>query len=122
MNMILQGAVYFTVCLIGDAVSRLLPFPFPGSVIAMIILFILIITKAVKEDKISGISDFFLNNMAFFFIPPTVGIVNYIDAIKSIWWQFILICCITTVITFLATAYTVKGVMYLLSKGDKKND
>ncbi len=121
MNIIFQGAIYFIVCLIGDAVSRLLPFPFPGSVIAMIILFILLITKAVKEEKISSVSDFFLNNMAFFFIPPTVGIVNYIDAIKSIWWQFIIICCVTTVITFLATAYTVKGVMYLLNKGGKKN-
>lgn len=122
MNIIFQGAIYFTVCQIGDAISRLLPFPFPGSVIAMIILFILLITKAVKEEKISSVSDFFLNNMAFFFIPPTVGIINYIDAIRNIWWQFILICCVTTVITFLATAYTVKGVMYLLSKGDKKND
>ena len=121
MNIIFQGAIYFAICLIGSGISAILPFPFPGSVIAMIILFILLITKALKVDKINSISDFFLDNMAFFFIPPTINIVNYFDVIKNVWWQFILICCITTIFTFLATAYTVKGVIYLMDKRRNKN-
>ena len=121
MNIIFQAAIFFAVCMTGDAISAVLPFPFPGSVIAMILLFVLLITKAVKADKISSLSDFFLDNMAFFFIPPTVNIVNYFDVIKNVWWQFILICCITTLFTFLATAYTVKGVMYLINKRSEKN-
>ncbi len=121
MNIISQGAIFFAVCIAGDGISRILPFPFPGSVIAMIILFILLVTRGLKIEKIDGIADFFLDNMAFFFIPPTVNIINYFDVIKNVWWQFILICVITTFATFLATAYTVKGVMYLLNKGDKKN-
>ncbi len=119
MNIIFQGAIFFTICLIGDAISAILPFPFPGSVISMILLFILLVAKIIKAEKISQISDFFLDNMAFFFIPPTVNIVNYFDVIKSVWWQFILICCITTFVTFLATAYTVKGVMYLMNRRKK---
>ncbi len=121
MNIIFQFAVFFGVCLVGDIMSAVLPFPFPGSVIAMIILFILLIIKAVKVDKIKGMSDFFLNNMAFFFIPPTVDIVNYFEAIKNVWWQFILICCMTTIFTFFATAYTVKGVMLFMNRKGKKN-
>lgn len=121
MNIIFQLAVFFAVCIAGDAVSSVLPFPFPGSVIAMILLFILLIVRAVKIEKISTVSDFFLSNMAFFFIPSTVNMVDYFDVIRSVWWQFILICCITTLLTFLATAYTVKGVMYLMNKGGEKN-
>jgi holin-like protein len=88
----------------------------------MIILFILLITKAIKADKINAISTFLLDNMAFCFIPPTVAIVDYFEIIKDVWWQFIFICCITTVLTFFATAYTVKGIMYLMNKGGEKND
>lgn len=121
MNIIFQAAIFFAVCVTGDAISSVLPFPFPGSVIAMIILFILLMTRIVKAEKISSVSEFFLDNMAFFFIPSTVDIVNYFDVIRSVWWQFIVICCITTVLTFTATAYTVKGVMYLINKGGKKN-
>ena len=122
MNIIFQAALFFGLYILSDTLSFLLPFPFPGSVIAMIILFILLITKAVRVDKISSLSEFLLDNMAFFFIPPTIGIINYVDILKNIWWQFILICCITTLLTFFATAYTVKGVMYLLNRRREKND
>ena len=122
MNIIFSLAVFFGVCLLGDMVSAILPFPFPGSVIAMVLLFILLIIKAIKVDKIKKLGDFFLNNMAFFFIPPTVDIINYVGVIKEVWWQFILICCITTFLTFFAVAYTVKGVMYLINRKEKKND
>ncbi len=121
MNIIYQCAVFFAVCFLGDAISGFLPFPFPGSVIAMVLLFILLCIKVVKVEKISNVADFFLNNMAFFFIPPTVNIVNYFETVKDVWWQFILICCITTFFTFLATVYTVKGVMYLTDRRKKKN-
>ncbi|MBQ2890615.1 MAG: CidA/LrgA family protein [Clostridia bacterium] len=121
MSIIFSLAVFFGVCLLGDMVSAILPFPFPGSVIAMVLLFILLIIKAIKVDKIKKLGDFFLDNMTFFFIPPTVDIINYLGVIKEVWWQFILICGITTFLTFFATAYTVKGVMYLIKRKEKKN-
>ncbi len=119
MNIIFQSAVFFAVCVLGEAVSAVLPFPFPGSVIAMVILFVLLMLRAVKAEKIGGVADFFLDNMAFFFIPPTVGIVNYFDVIRDVWWQFLLICIVTTFLTFVATAYTVKGVMRLMDRRRK---
>ena len=122
MSIIFSLAVFFGVCLLGDMVSAILPFPFPGSVIAMVLLFIFLILKAVKVDKIKRMADFLLDNMAFFFIPPTVDIINYFGVIKNVWWQFILICGITTFLTFFAVAYTVKGVMYLINRKEKKND
>ena len=121
MDMIFQGAIFFGICLAGDCISAALPFPFPGSVIAIIILFALLITKSVKAEKISSISTLLLDNMAFCFIPPTVAIVDYFHIIEDIWWQFIFICCVTTVLTFFATAYTVKGIVFLISKGGEKN-
>ncbi len=121
MDMIFQGAIFFGICLTGDYISAALPFPFPGSVIAIIILFVLLMTKSVTTEKISSISTFLLENMAFCFIPPTVAIVDYFHIIEDVWLQFIFICCITTVLTFFATAYTVKGTMHLINKGGERN-
>lgn len=121
MRFFSQAAILFGISILGNILASFLPFPFPGSVIAMVILFILLLLRLVKEKHIAHFSDFLLDNMTFFFIPPTVGIVNYLDVIKDVWWQFLLICCITTVFTFFGTVYTVKGVMYLMNKGGRKN-
>ena len=42
MKILLQIGVVLLICLMSEAASLLLPFPFPGSVLAMIVLFILL--------------------------------------------------------------------------------
>lgn len=110
----------FTLCCVGDAISLILPFPFPGSVIALVLLFILLVSGNIKTQQINTLSDFLLKNMSFVFLPSTVSIIAYIDVFKSIIWQFLFICIITTVITFFATAYAVKLTVYLMNKFRKE--
>lgn len=43
--------------------------------------------------------------------------INYLDILKANWLPLLLICVLTTVITFAATAYSVRFTMYLLSRG-----
>ena len=68
MKVILQIGVVFGVCLIGEAAACFLPFPFPASVLSMILLFLLLCLKVLKIDHIRQKADFLLQNMAFFFI------------------------------------------------------
>lgn len=106
----------FSLCCIGDLVSLILPFPIPGSVIALILLFLLLLFKVIRPQQINIVADFLLKNMAFVFVPSTVSIIAYLDVFSNILWKFLLICCITTVFTFYCTAYSVKLSMYLLNK------
>ena len=116
MKLLNQIFIVFCICFVGDIISYLLPIPFPGSVIAMVLLFILLCTGAVRKRRIEAITDFLLKNMSLMFIPPTVSIIGYLDVLGEVFVPFVLICLITTVITFLATAYSVKLVIFLINR------
>ena len=71
-----------------------------------------------KIEHIKEKSDFLLSNMAFFFIPSGVSaIINYFDVLKSSVIQLLLICLITTVLTFIATAFSIEWTMKLMKGG-----
>ena len=68
-------------------------------------------------------SDFLLANMAFFFIPAGVNVINYLDILKASWLPLLVICLVTTVITFAATAFSIRLTVYLLRrKGGQQHE
>ena len=122
MKLFKKTLILFVVCFISDIIAHFLPFPFPGSVLAMIITFLLLLSGLVKVRQIEPVSDFLVKNMAFVFLPSTVSIVSYLDVFQSILWQFLLICIVTTFITFVCTAYSVKLTVYLINKRKEKTE
>ncbi len=120
MNILRKAFILFLICFGCDMLALYLPFPFPGSVLAMLFLFVFLYFGVVKPAHVEPVSDFFLKNMALVFIPATVSIISYVDVLKSIWWQFLVICIATTIIIFLCTAYSVKLTIYLINKLKEK--
>lgn len=120
--MITQVGIIFGVCWAAQIVEQALPFAFPASVIGMILMFLLLVFKVLKVDHIREKSDFLLGNMAFFFVPAGVSIINYFDVLKDWVFQLIFICIVTTVITFAVTAYSMRFVMYLTARFSKKQE
>lgn len=116
MEQIKQFGILLLLCLVGEGVSLLLPVPFPGSVIAMLLLFLLLALRWLKEERIDGVGDFLLRNMAFFFLPAGVNILGQIAAVRGVVWQLLAIIVLSLVLTFAATAFTVRGVMALQRK------
>ena len=108
MKIIRQVGIIFFVCWASQALEALLPFDFPASVIGMLLLLALLFSGALKVDHIREKSDFLLSNMAFFFIPAGVSIINYFDVLKNSVVQLIIICVVSTVVTFAVTAWSVK--------------
>ena len=83
MKIIYQIAIIFSICWVSQVVEAFLPFAFPASVIGMILLFLLLASGVVRIEHIREKSDFLLSNMAFFFIPAGVSVINYFDVLKS---------------------------------------
>ena len=119
MKIIRQIGIIFTVCWLSQVIAEFLPFDFPASVIGMIFLFICLVTGLLKIEHIQEKSDFLLGNMAFFFVPAGVSIMNYFDSLKSSAVQLLIICIVSTVITFAVTAYSVKLTMKLMDRRKK---
>lgn len=104
------------VCLMGEGIAKMLPISFPASVISMIILFILLLSKLLKPAHIKQKTDFLLKHMAFFFIPAGVTIMENYEFLQGSIPQLLIICIVTMILTFAATAYTVKAVIVMQNK------
>ena len=113
MKIMMQIAIIFLLCLIGEVIAAILPFPFPASVISMILVFCFLLWGPLKVYHIRKQTDFLLDNMAFFFIPPAVSIVENLHYMEGKLGILIFICFITVFPTFAITAWTVTAMVKL---------
>lgn len=113
MKIMMQLAIIFLLCLIGEVIAAILPFPFPASVISMILVFCFLLWGPLKVYHIRKQTDFLLDNMAFFFIPPAVSIVENLHYMEGKLGILIFICFITVFTTFAITAWTVTAMVKL---------
>ena len=116
MKIIIQIAIIFSICWVSLIIEALFPIAFPASVIGMILLLALLLFKVLRVDHIREKSDFLLSNMAFFFIPAGVSVINYFDVLASNLLPLLAVCVVSTVLTFAVTAYTVRLTRALMDR------
>lgn len=103
MQYIFQFLIICLYCFIGDLFHSLLPFPIPGSVYGMILLFASLILGFIKPDHLKQTADFLSKIMPLFFVMPCVSILT-IDF--STLAQMPIILFITLSSTLLVTGIT----------------
>lgn len=109
---IIMGCLLF-----GELVVHLTGIKMPSSIIGMLLLTAFLEMGWVKLEWVSGVSDFLTKNMAFFFVPPGVGIMLYLDLIQASFWPIIVASTLGTVLVFVFTGWTHQ----LLMKNKKIN-
>ena len=120
MNIMGELALIFGICLVGEGVAALLPVAFPASVISMVLLMVLLLTGVVKDRHIQRVSHFLVANMAFFFLPSFVGLLEHIELLKSQLVPLLLIIVLTTPVVYLITGWTVR--LLMLRYRNRKED
>ncbi|MBS5547620.1 MAG: CidA/LrgA family protein [Oscillospiraceae bacterium] len=120
MNIMGELALIFGICLVGEGVAALLPVAFPASVISMVLLMVLLLTGVVKDRHIQTASHFLVANMAFFFLPSFVGLLEHIELLKSQLVPLLLIIVLTTPVVYLITGWTVR--LLMLRHRNRKED
>ncbi len=119
MNTIAQLALIFAVCLAGEAAAAALPFPFPASVLSLLLLAALLFSGAVKPGRIQNVSGFLTANMGIFFLPSLVGTLEHAETLKNQLLPFLAVTLLTTPVVYLVTAWTVQLLVRLLGKEEK---
>ena len=120
MNIMGELALIFGICLVGEGAAALLPVAFPASVISMVLLMVLLLTGVVKDRHIQTASHFLVANMAFFFLPSFVGLLEHIELLKSQLVPLLLIIVLTTPVVYLVTGWTVR--LLMLRYRNRKED
>ena len=67
----------------GELLHAWLPLPVPASVYGMILLFLCLCLKIIKEDQIRETADFLLLIMPVLFVGPGVGIIDNYMAVSD---------------------------------------
>ena len=101
----------------GELVSSLLSniITMPGTIIGMIILFLLLQFKIMKEETIKDVADFLLGNMAIFFVPAGVSLINSLGLITENMLVLLLSGTVATIIIMIVTG---KIVEIMINKKD----
>lgn len=116
MSVLAQLAVIFAICLAAEGLAALLPFAFPATVLAMVILLILLACRAIKPRQLKESSDFLLDHMAMFFVPGCVSLIKYWDVMAANLLPILLITILTTPLVFCVTGHAVQLTIRLLQK------
>ncbi len=108
MNIMAELAIIFGVCLLSEGIAALIPVAFPASVIALLLLGLLLFAKILKPEHIQRLSGFLVANMAFFFLPSCVGVMEHAPIILGQLAPFLLISFLTTPLIYLVTGWSVQ--------------
>ena len=119
LRIIGQIVVLYLLSELGKWLMSILHIKFPGSIIGLFILFILLITKIIPERWIASGAELLLSSMTLFFIPVTVGIVNYP---KLISWQGLIIIAIIFVSTVISIILSGKTTQMVEIHQERQNE
>lgn len=111
MRILIQLSIIICIGLVGDFLHHVVGIPVPGNILGMVLLFTLLCLKVVKLDHIKDVSNFFLKHMPFFFLPACITIMAAGDDILSQWPKLLILCIGLTIITMVATGWTVQLLM-----------
>jgi len=118
-----QIGLILLLCVVCEGIAVVLHFPFPGSVLSMLVMLALFCTKLLRPEQLKETSGFLLGHMMLVFLPSFVSIVNHAALLKEIWVRFVLVIVISTVVTFFVAGSVVALVIRIQKQlTEKKGD
>ena len=118
MKYIKQLLIILAFTLAGEVLAKVIPLPIPAAIYGFVLLFVALMTGALKKEQIDETARLLIACLGLFFVPPAVNILAYLDIIKP---ALIPICII--VLSSLFVVFIVAGLVTqaLRKKEDKEN-
>ncbi|TNV19772.1 hypothetical protein FH968_13050 [Buttiauxella sp. B2] len=101
----LRSFILIYICLYaGIAIASLLPITIPGSIIGMLILFVLLSLQILPAKWVKPSCHLLIRYMALLFVPIGVGVMQYVDVIKQQFGPVVVSCFISTIVVFVVVS------------------
>ena len=96
MKYLHQFMVIIGITFVGELLKYMLPLPIPASIYGMVIMFIGLMTGAIKLDAVKDVGKFLIEIMPLMFIPAAVGLLETWDVIAPAWLEYVAVTVIST--------------------------
>ena len=119
----LKGFLIILLCnFAGSAVIHLTGLPVPGSVLGMLLLFALLLLKAVKFSTVEPVSRLLIGLMLLFILPSSIGLMNSFDKLACMLVQLTLIAVTVTAMAMVSAGWAAQLAARLFSRGKGRQD
>ena len=118
--MLREFMLIFTINYVGMLLSKILHLPLPGTIVSLLLLFLMLQFKVLKLEKIENAGNFLLLNMTIFFMPPTVKIIDSYELLEKDLFKIIVIIIVSTFLTMGVTGKVVQLMIDFKERKEKK--
>ncbi|MEK3952881.1 holin-like protein [Psychrobacillus psychrotolerans] len=103
IRIVFQVIILYLFSFIGSWIVQSLSLQFPGSIVGLLLLFVCLYFRIIPVELIKDGAGFLLAFLALFFIPATVGIMDYPELLSWAGLGMVLAIVLSTVITIIFT-------------------
>lgn len=118
--MLREFMIIFLINYVGMLLSKILHLPLPGTIVSLLLLFLMLQFKVLKLEKIENAGNFLLLNMTIFFMPPTVKIIDSYELLEKDLFKIIVIILVSTFLTMGITGKVVQLMIDFKERKEKK--
>lgn len=90
----------------GIALAALLPIVIPGSIIGMLILFVLLSLQILPARWVKPGCHLLIRYMALLFVPVGVGVMQYYDLLSAHFGPIVVSCTVSTVLVLVVVSWS----------------
>ncbi len=118
MKYIKQFAIILSISLIAELMEYLIPIPVAASIYGLVLMLIGLLTKLIPLEKVEDAADFLVEIMPIMFVPPTVGIMTSVDALKEMLVPLCIISIVSTILVMVVTGRVSQKII----RGNQKDE
>jgi holin-like protein len=117
LRIMMQIFVLILFTLIGDEIAKILHLKIPGSILSFFLLFVLLQLKVIKVTWVENGANLLLSEMLLFFVPSSVGIIDYLHLFRVDGLKLTLIISLSTLCVMLVSG----GMTEFLSRMQRRS-
>ena len=106
VNSIVQIGYLYVILFVGNSIARLLHLPIPGSIIGLVLLFLLLQFHIIKLEWIELGAGLLLSELLLFFIPSAIGVIDYDSLFGAQGVKAVLVIVVSAIVVMFATGFT----------------